>query len=343
LLACLLLVTASPRAQALYGIAKFGDLEGLVIVDMETGASAPVSDERFEVDATGADFGCDGQLNGFSRQAGIPTLYTIDLTTGEIVVIRAFPDMVATVGNVGFEYSADGVPFALVGNELYRLDIASGTSTFIGSTGYDGHANLALGSDGLFRTIGTLADVSTYLSLDPDTAETTALGPDGIQDATSIIELPSGRLLSHKSRDLHELDPDTGELLATIGALGRRVHGLGWGPVPPVDPAPAPVGNVLRVSRVDDDLWFEWADVSDVGGFDLLEFDGADGDPAPEELDAARVLVRTAPGETAWVDPGGALRAPARAYHQVRALSPCPLSLRPGPTCDGFPAQVACP
>ena len=67
------------------------------------------------------------------------------------------------------------------------------------------------------------------------------------------------------------------------------------------------------------------------------------GDPDPETMDAAELLAATTAAETTWRALGRATAGPSSAFHQLRALSPCPLSLRPGPTCDGFPAQVECP
>ena len=78
----------------------------------------------------------------------MPTLYTLDLESGEMTIVADFPDLVAATGNIGFEFDDAEVPHAILGDDLYRLDPATSTSTHVGSTGYDGHANLALGPDG---------------------------------------------------------------------------------------------------------------------------------------------------------------------------------------------------
>lgn len=120
------------------------------------------------------------------------------------------------------------------------------------------------------------------------------------------------------------------------------------------DDIPPPVGNSLKVTRVDRDLELRWTDQNPpgtVGTYQLLVQDGsALWPPAPAAIENAPV-VGEVQQEIGSVVHDGAIDTPCMILsnqspclllcYQVRATSPC--STTPGTTCDGFPMQVPCP
>jgi hypothetical protein len=120
------------------------------------------------------------------------------------------------------------------------------------------------------------------------------------------------------------------------------------------DLVPPPLGATLRAAKsLPRDVRISWGDLTPAGtagGYQLLVIDAdLTREPDPTEMDAATALGEAAPGSESLLHEG-ALDSPCSTtgmtackllFYKVRATSPC--SAVPGPTCNGFPAQVPCP
>jgi len=120
------------------------------------------------------------------------------------------------------------------------------------------------------------------------------------------------------------------------------------------DLIPPPLGAALRVAKsIPRDVRLSWQDLIPAELAHSYQVIVLDNDvvspPTPSQMDGANVISEATP-QVEFLLHEGALLSPCPAagmspckllFYNVRATSPC--SATPGPTCDGFPAQVPCP
>lgn len=112
------------------------------------------------------------------------------------------------------------------------------------------------------------------------------------------------------------------------------------------DPIPLALGNVLRVRRRDQDVFFDFTQLPGTyGPYELASVLPASC-PSPPSPSPTPFVFTTVPvldsGQPPLVHTGGIAACPYLLYYKVRGTSSC--SGTPGPYCDGFPAQVLpCP
>jgi hypothetical protein len=110
------------------------------------------------------------------------------------------------------------------------------------------------------------------------------------------------------------------------------------------DPVPAAVGASLRLAKsLPEGIDFTWTDLTGpVSDYEIVAHPWTLGLPTPVAMDGASVKRRAAGGAPPVSDPTGLLDPPSDLVSwKVRGTSPC--SFSPGPTCNGFPVQLACP
>ncbi|MFO1500631.1 MAG: hypothetical protein U1G07_19985 [Verrucomicrobiota bacterium] len=198
-------------AGTIYGITFFGN--ELISIDQSTGSGALVG----SLGATVSAF-------GIAERGGV--LYTFNPNTSQIQSIDpatglAGPGFNIGVGGVKGEgdlaFRADGAGFLAAAfdanlnpvNDLYRFDLASGTSVRLGTTGitidglvFDGAMLYALGQG-----------EGKLFSVDPSTGATTSIGSLGVDQNSPVAGLTlanDGSLLGAIDDRLYRIDKTTG-------------------------------------------------------------------------------------------------------------------------------------
>jgi hypothetical protein len=120
----------------LQGFGARGGMSQLAVIDQRTGKAHPIGFAN-PINAVGLDFGPDGTayVAGFEQPAfameGDTNLYSIDTATGQVTLI----------GDTGidrimdFAFDSAGTMWAATANELYTIDMATGTSQHVASIG----------------------------------------------------------------------------------------------------------------------------------------------------------------------------------------------------------------
>lgn len=214
-LAATLFAGAFLPAQDLIGV---GWLGSVVLVDSHTAAVTPLGTGMPGQNALGRDG--QGRYWGTTRTTTTPYVYgltTIDPQTGAATV-----QFTNTADLRGLCEDGTGNLFAVVqagADQLARIDVATGASTTIGSSGYGGLQGLALHQGVLYAwdiNFGLLIlDQTTGIATDPFPA---VAGPSGLQ---FLCSHPDGRLLAgggSTTNSLYSVDVTTG-LTTLIGTM----------------------------------------------------------------------------------------------------------------------------
>lgn len=135
--------------------------------------------------------------------------------------------------------AAQPLAYAVSFNTLYRIDLASGQTTLIGSTGFNDVEGLALSPGGVL--FGIVDSTKTLITIDPQSGRGTAVGSGtgntgltgqgvGQFDALDfgLAFTCDGRLWasSDTTRKLWQVDPATGQAQSARD-LGAQITGLG--------------------------------------------------------------------------------------------------------------------
>lgn len=134
---------------------------------------------------------------------------------------------------------ADPLAYAISFNKLYRIDLASGTTTLIGETGFNDVEGLALAPNGTLY--GIVDSTKTLITIDKQSGHGTAVGNApgntgltgqgvGQFDALDfgLAFSCDGRLWasSDTARKLWQINQGTGQA-TLVGSLGVQITGLG--------------------------------------------------------------------------------------------------------------------
>lgn len=238
-------LTAPLCAQSTYGLSFFGN-------------------ELFSVDATGMGTlvgAVDANVTGYGLAFRGDHLFTFDPNVDRIREInpttaRVMGDFNIGVGDLLGEgdlaFRSDGMGFLSTAlapdftptNDLFRFDIAAGTSVRIGSTSVtlDG---LAFVGNILFG-LGQEGDASLYI-VDQNTAALTPVGMLGLMSGSPFAALasgPTGLLYGAVNDRLYSIDATTGlatEISASVLDFGfSSVSGLAIAPLAAVGAVPEP-------------------------------------------------------------------------------------------------------
>ncbi len=149
-------------------------------------------------------------------------IYDIDVSTG----LATNPRATGIGGLMGLAFSPDNVLYGIDGvltrhpvdGSLYIIDPITGSSSLIGSSGFDGATGLDFGpSDGTLYGV----DTKRSYTLNLDTAQATLGGPVETVSQfllTSLVVMPSGEAygLEFYSHELLNFDPLTGAINSTV-------------------------------------------------------------------------------------------------------------------------------
>lgn len=115
----------------------------------------------------------------------------------------------------------DGLGINTFSDDLSTIDLATGSATVIGPTGFDDAGGLAFRADGTLFAIDELTD--TLFTVDRTSGAATPVGALGVDvESAGITFGLDGRLwmADFETRTLHEVDPATG-LATAIGPFGQ--------------------------------------------------------------------------------------------------------------------------
>lgn len=147
--------------------------------------------------------------------------------------------VLAVSAAVALPAAADPLAYALSFNKLYRIDLATGTTTVVGETGFNDVEGLALSREGVLY--GIVDSSKTLITIDKVTGRGTAVGGSvgntglagsgvGQFDALDfgLAFTCDGRLWasSDTTKRLWQIDPATGQA-TSAGSLGFQITGLG--------------------------------------------------------------------------------------------------------------------
>ena len=250
-----------PLDNTLYGMTSFSDLSSpnsLIRIDTVTGAGTLIGPAGAEI--RGMVFDDAGTLYGYDIMGAF--LCTIDTATGLATPVNDLNQGPMVPGALVF--GADGRLYLGSGDntELFELDPATGLGTVV--TTLDGGfmsliKDLTLSSSGTI--FGNVDDItmSHLITIDPTTGHVSPLGL--IENSGQPVEFmsalafgpapPSGPKVLYGANDFYGtssnlmlVDPSTGNVIKTIGAIGYPVNTL----------AADPVSGILYAITFDDDL-----------------------------------------------------------------------------------------
>lgn len=134
---------------------------------------------------------------------------------------------------------ADPLAYAVSFNKLYRIDLANGTTTLIGETGFNDVEGLALSHDGVLY--GIVDSTKTLITIDKQTGRGAAVG--GVNGNTGLTGQGVGQFdaldfglaftcdgklwaSSDTTKRLWQIDVANGHA-TSVGSLGAQITGLG--------------------------------------------------------------------------------------------------------------------